>query len=83
MLVGAVLVAGLGTFLVGAGGWRLEYQRPLPESLPLIHRDRGRWTWIHVWMVAGVFVTSAGLAGLAVLPDGLAPRILATMAAAV
>lgn len=65
--MGGVLGAGLGIFLVGAGAWRLEYQRPLPESLPATHRDRRRWACIHVWMVAGVLVTVAGLAGLAVI----------------
>ncbi|MBF4769261.1 hypothetical protein ISU10_15955 [Nocardioides agariphilus] len=83
VLVGGVLVAGLGIFLVGASAWRLEYQRPLPESLLAVHRDRRRWTWIHVWMVAGVLVTSAGLAGLAqILAEPIASA-LAGMAAAV
>ena len=83
MLVGGVLVAGLAIFLVGAGAWRLEYQRPLQEALPAIHRDRRRWAWIHVWMVVGVLVTFAGLAGLAVTVDEPSARVLAAMAAAV
>ena len=82
-MVGGVLVAGLGIFLVGAGAWRLAFQRPLQESLPAIHRDRRRWAWIHVWMVAGVLVTVAGLAGLAVIVEGPTARVLAAMAAAV
>ena len=81
--MGGVLVAGLGIFLVGAGAWRLEYQRPLQESLPAIHRDRRRWAWIHVWMVAGVLVTFAGLAGLAVISEEPTARVLAAMAAVV
>ena len=80
--MGAVLVAGLGIFLVGAGGWRLDYQRPLQESLP-IDRDRRRWAWIHLWMVAAMHVTFAGLAGLATSLDESTARVLATMAAAV
>jgi hypothetical protein len=82
-LVGGVLVAGLGIFLVGAGAWRLDYQRPPQESLPAIHRDRRRWAWIHVWMVAGVLVTFAGLAGLPAILDEPTARVLAAMAAAV
>jgi hypothetical protein len=82
-LVGGVLVAGLVTFLVGAGAWRLDYQRPLEESLPIIHRDRRRWTWIHVWMVTAMPVTFAGLAGLAVILEEPTATVLAAMAAAV
>lgn len=37
VLAGCVLVAGLAIFLVGAVAWRLDYQRPLQESLPVIH----------------------------------------------
>ena len=81
-MVGGVLVAGLGIFLVGAVGWRLEYQRPLQESLPAIHRDRRRWTWIHVWMVTAMLVTPAGLAGLAVILEQPTATVLAAMAAA-
>jgi hypothetical protein len=81
-LVGGVLVAGLGLFLVGAVAWRLDYQQPSPESLPLIHRDRRRWTWIHIWMVAAMLVTPAGLMGLAVTTEQPTPRALAGMAAA-
>jgi hypothetical protein len=82
VLVGCVLVAGLGTFLVGAAGWRLDYQRPLQESLPVIHRDRRRWVWIHVWMLTAMFVTPAGLAGLTVVLERSTAVILAAMAAA-
>ena len=81
MLVGGVLVAGLAIFLVGATAWRLDYQRPPHESLPLIHRDRRRWVWIHVWMVAGTVVTPAGLAGVAVILDKSTATVLAAMAA--
>jgi hypothetical protein len=81
-LVGGVLAAGLGIFLVGAAAWRLEYQRPLQESLPAIHRDRRRWVWIHVWMVAAMLVTPAGLAGLAVILEQTTATVLAAMAAA-
>jgi hypothetical protein len=83
VLVGGVLVAGLGIFLVGAAAWRLDYQRPPQESLPLIHRDHRRWVWINVWIVAAMFVTFAGLVGLAVILDEPTATVLAAMAAAV
>jgi hypothetical protein len=82
-VVGGVLVAGLAIFLVGACAWRLDYQRPLQESLPLVHRDRRRWTWIHLWMVAGTLVTCAGMAGLPAITDESSATVLAAMAAAV
>lgn len=62
-MVGGVLAAGLGIFLVGAAAWRLEHQRPLQESLPAIHRDRRRWAWTHVWMVAAMLVTPRRVGG--------------------
>jgi hypothetical protein len=82
VLVGGVLVAGLGIFLVGAAAWRLDYQRPLPDSLPVIHRDRGRWKWIHIWMIAAMVATPAGLVGLAATQEEVA-TVLAAMAASI
>lgn len=79
-LVGGVLAGGLATFLVGAVAWRLDYQRPLHESLPVVHRDHRRWVWIHTWMVAGVLVTTAGLASLAVSMDEPTATVLAAVA---
>jgi hypothetical protein len=83
VLVGGVLVAGLVIFLVGAVAWRLAYQRPLQESLPVIHADRRRWVWIHTWMIAAMVVTPAGLAGLAVTLDEETAVALTAMATAV
>lgn len=82
-VVGGALVAGLVVFLVGAVAWRLDYELPAEESLPLIHADRRRRMWIHAWMVAAMFITPAGLFGLAQLPElqDVAPP--AAMAAAV
>ncbi len=82
-MVGGVLVGGFVVFLVGAVAWRLDYERPAEESHPLIHADRRRRAWIHIWMLAAMFITPAGLFGLAELPelrDVVAP---ATMAAVV
>ena len=71
---GLVLVAGLVVFLVGAVRWRLEYQAEADVALPAVHADPRRWTWIHAWMAAAMFVTPAGLAMAASLaePDGAA-----------
>jgi len=72
-LVGIVLVAGLVVFLVGAGGWKLVYDQPMRQALPVIHVDRRRRAWIHLWMIPAMFLTSAGIAGLAaVVDDGVA-----------
>lgn len=72
-LVGIVLVAGLVVFLVGAGGWKLVYDQPMREALPVIHVDRRRRAWIHMWMIPAMFLTSAGVLGLAaVVGDGVA-----------
>lgn len=83
VLIGGVLIAGLVVFLVGAVFWRLDYQRPLPETLPLIHRDRGRWAWIHTWMIAGLVITPAGLVGLTLALREPTATVLAGMATAV
>ena len=83
LLVGGVLVAGLVIFLVGAAAWRLDYQRPLQESLPVIHRDRRRRAWIHTWMVAALVVTPAGLAGLTVAMGESTATVLTAMGTAV
>jgi hypothetical protein len=82
-LVGAALVAGMVIFLVGAGGWRPVYDRPMAESLPAVHADRRRRAWIHTWMVAALLVTPAGLVGLVVLAETALARVVAGMGAAV
>ena len=71
---GLVLVAGLVVFLVGAVRWRPEYQAEAEVALPAVHADPRRWTWIHAWMAAAMFVTPAGLAMAAVVarPDDAA-----------
>ena len=82
-LVGIVLVAGLAVFLIGAGGWKLAYDQPLLEALPVIHVDRRRRAWIHLWMIPAMFLTSAGVLGLAaVAGDGVAV-VLSVMAGVV
>jgi len=65
--VGATLVAGLFTFLVGAGAWRLQYEQPMPQALPVIHADRRRRAWIHLWMLPAMFITTAGVGGYATI----------------
>lgn len=68
-LVGWLLVSGFVTFMLGAGGWRAEYEQPLEESLPVMHADRRRMRWIHRWMVLALPLTVAGLGGLAHLAN--------------
>jgi hypothetical protein len=80
VLIGGVLITGLLVFLVGAVAWRLDYQRPLHEALPLIHRDRRRWAWIHTWMIAALVLTPAGLAGLTLALGEPTATVLAGMA---
>ncbi len=82
-VVGITLIAGLVAFLIGAGGWRLAYEKPLIEALRVIHTDRRRRAWIHLWMIPAMFLTAAGVAGFGVLlPDPDAAAI-AGMAAVV
>lgn len=81
--MGVWLVAGLVIFFVGAAAWRLEYEKPLAEALRVIHGDRRRRAWIHLWMIPAMFVTAAGVAGYAaVVGDGDA-AVIALMAAVV
>lgn len=82
-IVGGVLVTGFVLFMVGAGAWRIAYEQPPETSLPVIHADRRRRAWIHVWMTAGVFATTAGLAALAILLTPGTAGVAAALAAAV
>ena len=82
-IVGGLLVLGLGIFLIGAARWRLAYEQPLAASLPLIHVDRRRRAWIHVWMIVALFLTPAGVAGLALLARNEVATIVATLATVV
>lgn len=83
-LVGAILVAGLVLFLVGAGGWRpAAYDVPFVEALPAVHRDRRRWRWIHAWMIVAMLTTPAGLAAVTVVVTRPTARGVVAMAAVV
>ena len=64
-LVGWLLVTGFVAFMIGAGGWRLEYEQPAVRSLPIMHADRRRLRWIHWWMIPALVLTVSGLGGLA------------------
>lgn len=68
-VVGLFLVAGLAIFLIGAAAWRRDYEKPLSEALRVIHEDRKRRAWIHLWMIPAMFVTSAGVFGIAATVD--------------
>ena len=67
-------------FIVGAARWRLDYERPLAESLPLIHADRRRRTWILVWMLVAMFITPPGIVGFSFLLDEQGAALVAVMA---
>ena len=82
-LVGIVLVAGLAVFLVGAGGWKLAYDQPVLQALPIIHVDRRRRAWIHLWMIPAMFLTSAGVLGLAAVVGDDVAIVLSLMAGVV
>lgn len=81
-IVGWGLIAGPVIFLVGAGGWRLAYEQPHAEALPVIHADRRRRAWIHLWMLVAMLVTPASLAALAV-PMAPGSAVALTIIAAV
>lgn len=83
-VVGLTLISGLIIFLVGAGAWRLQYEGPMPEVLRVIHGDRRRRAWIHLWMVPAMFVTTAGVGGYAAMTGtGSAAAVLAGMSSIV
>jgi hypothetical protein len=79
-LVGIVLIAGFVVFMIGAGAWKLAYDQPMREALPVIHVDRRRRAWIHLWMIPAMFVTSAGVFGLAAVVDDGVAVVLSLMA---
>jgi hypothetical protein len=80
-LVGVALLVGLAAFMVGAVRWRIVYEGPPETALPAIHADRRRRAWIHSWMIAGLLVTSSGLAGLVTVVATGTPRAVASMSA--
>lgn len=82
-VAGATLVAGAVLFLTGAVAWRMPYQQPHAESLPVMHADRRRLQWIHGWMLLAMFVTPAGLVALVLAPPMRPAQGLAAMASAV
>ena len=83
VVVGLTLIAGLVIFLIGAGGWRLAYDQPLAVALPVIHSDRRRRAWIHVWMLVAMFVTAGGVAGVAAVLSDTAAAVIGSVAALV
>src|SRR5262245_56933276 len=61
--VGWLLCGGFAIFMVGAVLWRMSFQAPLlSDQLKSVASHPRVWTWIHVWIAAGVVVTTAGLA---------------------
>jgi hypothetical protein len=82
-IVGWTMLAGLVVFLVGAGAWRMAYEQPHADALPVVHGDRRRRAWIHLWMIPAMFVSTAGLAGLTVLLDDPTATTVTAMATTV
>jgi hypothetical protein len=82
-VVASVLLAGLIVFFIGAVGWKLDYEKPPAEVLPIIHGDRRRWSWIHLWMIPALLLTTAGIVGLAATATSTRASTMAAMAAAV
>ncbi len=82
-IVGSTLVAGLVVFLVGAGGWRMAYEQPLEDALRVIADDRRRRSWIHLWMLPALSITSAGIAALVVVVTDDRARVLVVLASVV
>jgi hypothetical protein len=82
-VVGLWLVVGLVVFMVGAARWRLDYEKPLEEALRVIHGDRRRRAWIHLWMIPATFVTAAGVTGYAAVVGDRDAAVVAFMAAVV
>ncbi len=81
-IVGTALIAGMTVFLVGAAGWRQAYELPHEQSLVVIHGDKARRAWIHIWMLIAMVITPAAMAGLAATFTGMA-RLGAVMAAVI
>lgn len=77
-LVGWLLIAGFVFFMVGASGWRIQYEQPMEIALPLMHAERGRMRWIHRWMLPALFLTPAGLGGLAWLVSDAGVAVAST-----
>lgn len=45
-----LLIGGFVAFMIGAVRWRVEYERPLEEALPLAFADRAGLAWAgSVW----------------------------------
>ncbi len=81
-IVGWTLLLGAVVFLVGAGAWRLDYEKPMAEALTIIASDRRRRAWIHLWMIPAMLITAAGLAGLVVVVQDPTAVVWTAMAAA-
>jgi hypothetical protein len=61
----SLLIAGFGVFMAGAAAWKLGYQAPVSERMPLLHADRLRLRWIHSSMLVAMVLTPAGIAAAA------------------
>ena len=81
--IGAVLLAGLLTFLTGAVFWKPAlYQQALPQALAAMAKDAPRLRWIQSWMFVGVVTTTVGVSLLAHRIDLDGERVWSTVGAA-
>ena len=83
LLVGILLVAGLGLILVEAvgftrGGYDADFWKlPLDAKLDHVAKHRRDWWWISIWSLVGIFLMTAGLAGLTQLISADGEPVLA------
>ena len=66
---GWLLVAGFAVFTAGAAAWKIAYDAPLAERLPVLHADRIRLRWIHSSMLAAMVLTPAGIVAAAAVSN--------------
>src|SRR5262245_37084960 len=79
---GWLLCAGFIVFMVGAVLWRPGwFQAPLlSDQLKNVASHASAWTWIHVWIAAGVVTTLGGLAAWVELQRQAGERVATPVA---
>jgi len=81
--IGAVLLAGFVTFLMGAAFWKpAVYQQALPQALAAMAQDASRLRWIQSWMVVGIVMTTLGVTSLAQRMASAGEHVWSTLGAA-
>jgi hypothetical protein len=86
VLVGVLLIGGVGVVAVEAVGYRRGgynsafWQLPLDDKLDQVALHRREWWWVGVWELAGLFLVTGGVAGLAALLGSDDEPVLASVA---